>query len=51
MENDPPQCNESDYCVTRLIWERMRDKINEAVDSITLDKLIEDYYKLNNKNT
>ncbi|HEX3030250.1 MAG TPA: Rrf2 family transcriptional regulator, partial [Clostridia bacterium] len=50
MENDPTQCNESDYCVTRLIWERMRDKINEAVDSITLDKLIEDYYKLNNKN-
>ncbi len=50
MENDAPQCDESDYCVTRMIWERMRDKINEAVDSITLDKLIEDYYKLNNKN-
>jgi len=49
MEKDPTHCSKSDICVTRLIWERMRDKINELVDSITLTNLMEDYYKMNNK--
>ncbi len=47
MEKDPVDCTRSNGCVTKLIWERMRDKINEVVDSITLQDLVEEYKKAN----
>ncbi len=33
-------CQESDFCVTKLVWKRINDGINEAVDSLMLDQLI-----------
>jgi Rrf2 family transcriptional regulator, cysteine metabolism repressor len=47
-EIDPQECSRSEGCVTRLIWERIRDSINEVVDSITLQDLVNDFRKLNN---
>jgi Rrf2 family cysteine metabolism transcriptional repressor len=41
------ECNEWDCCVTRTVWKKIRDKINEVVDSITLQDLLTDYEKLN----
>ncbi|NLK21598.1 MAG: Rrf2 family transcriptional regulator [Epulopiscium sp.] len=41
------ECTEWDCCVTRLVWKKIRDKINEVVDSITLEDLLRDYEKLN----
>lgn len=49
MEEDPASCGRSEVCVTRFIWEKMRDKINEVVDSITLNDLIEEYKRINKK--
>lgn len=48
LEDDPIKCSKSDRCVTKMVWEKIRDKVNEAVDSITLADLIEEY-KLSNK--
>lgn len=48
-ENDPAECHRAEGCVTRLIWEKIRDSINGIVDSITLQDLVEDYKKINNK--
>ena len=36
----PDGCKESDFCVTKLVWKRINDGINEAVDSLMLDQLI-----------
>jgi Rrf2 family cysteine metabolism transcriptional repressor len=44
-----PECSNADYCVTRLIWEKIMDSINNVIDSITLDDMIQDYYRLKQK--
>lgn len=44
-----PECSNADYCVTRLIWEKIMDSINNVVDSITLNDMIQDYYRLKQK--
>ena len=49
-ELETMKCSKSEECITRTIWEKIRDKVNEVVDSITLADLIEDYYKMKNKN-
>jgi len=46
-EVDPTKCCRSESCVTKIIWEKIRDKVNEVVDSITLESLVEDYRKAN----
>ena len=43
VEEDPRECEKSDFCVTRVIWEKMRDSINNVVDSISLSDLTDDY--------
>lgn len=49
IEQEPFDCENAANCVTKRIWVKVRDKINEVVDSITLQDLVEDYKKLNNK--
>ncbi|MCX7842493.1 MAG: Rrf2 family transcriptional regulator [Clostridia bacterium] len=49
METDPAKCKRSDCCVTKFVWQKIRDSINEVVDSITLEDLINEYKKTNNK--
>ncbi|MFZ5989786.1 MAG: RrF2 family transcriptional regulator [Bacillota bacterium] len=48
VEEDPLKCAREEGCVTKIIWQRIRDKVNEVVDSITLADLIEEYRKLSN---
>ena len=33
-------CPGPEHCRTRFVWERLRDKINDVLDSITLDDMI-----------
>lgn len=35
----------NETCVTKAVWEKIRDSINEVVDNITLDELMNDYEK------
>jgi len=49
-EDEPVECAKADYCVTRIIWEKVRDSINEVIDSITLQDMLEDYKKINANN-
>lgn len=39
----PSGCDKADYCVTAPVWAKLRDKINEVVDSITIADLVLDY--------
>ncbi|MCR1897943.1 Rrf2 family transcriptional regulator [Irregularibacter muris] len=43
LEKDPRACTKSDLCVTRGIWEDIRNSINNVIDNITLADLVEDY--------
>ena len=49
MENDPVKCCREDICVTKFIWEKIRDSVNGVVDSITLNDLVQDYIKATQK--
>lgn len=44
-----PECTRAGYCVTRLIWEKIMDSINNVIDSITLKDMVNDYYELMQK--
>ena len=43
-------CSNADYCCTRMIYEKMRDSINDVVKSITLQDMIDDHLQLREKN-
>lgn len=49
-EEDPSSCSRFDLCITKNVWEKVRDSINEVLDSITLADMVEDAEKakLNN---
>lgn len=40
-ENGAP-CKESDQCISKLVWRRISDSINRAVDNLMLSDLLED---------
>lgn len=42
-ENGEYKCAQDSKCVTKSVWEKMRDGINNVVDGITLQELIDDY--------
>jgi len=42
MENEPTPCEKADECVTKIVWEKIRDRINDVVDSLTLQELLDE---------
>ncbi len=48
-EGEEDSCSKAEYCVTRLIWERMREAIDDVVRSTTLADMVEDQKMINNK--
>lgn len=48
--DDLMECSDSDLCVTRTVWKKIRDSINQVVDSTTLYDMILEQKLLENKN-
>ncbi|MBU5426714.1 Rrf2 family transcriptional regulator [Tissierella pigra] len=46
---DEHECSREDRCVTKQVWVRIKDSIDEVIDSITLQDMIDDENKLNGK--
>ncbi|MCR4434372.1 MAG: Rrf2 family transcriptional regulator [Clostridiales bacterium] len=42
-EDVQEKCTRSDTCVAKIIWEKIRDSVNDAVDSITIGSILEEY--------
>ena len=42
LTRDAGGCAGADWCVTKYVWKRINDAINQAVDSIMLDQLVEE---------
>ena len=36
----------ADYCVTKAYMEKMKDSINNVIDSITLKDMVNEYYRI-----
>ncbi|MGE5397717.1 MAG: RrF2 family transcriptional regulator [Chitinophagales bacterium] len=45
-ERDPENCERSDYCITRVLWTKVRDSIVEVLDSYSLTDLARESQKL-----
>ncbi|NMA84288.1 MAG: Rrf2 family transcriptional regulator [Epulopiscium sp.] len=49
IEDQEIDCDKSEFCVTKTVWMKVRDSINEVVDNITLEDLVEDYNKIHDQ--
>lgn len=47
--DDTSDCSRDDSCVTRLVWMKIKESIDEVIDSITLQDMLDDENKLNRK--
>jgi len=43
---DSEECAQAEYCVTRIIWDKMKKSIDEVVDTTTLQDMIDDYERM-----
>ncbi|HHX60867.1 MAG TPA: Rrf2 family transcriptional regulator [Epulopiscium sp.] len=48
-EDNTAQCTNHDRCITQEVWIKIRDGINDVVDSIMLETLVNDYEQANIK--
>ena len=44
LEANATSCKRSDVCITRPVWEKIRDSVIQTVDSMTLQDLCENPY-------
>ena len=47
---DKDSCQNSDSCVTKLVWEKMRDAMDNVMKSITLCDMVNNYNETHNIN-
>ena len=48
-ENTEKGCSGSQYCVTKYVWKRINDSIQDTVNNIWLSELVEDSRKIDYK--
>ncbi|TEB14414.1 HTH-type transcriptional regulator CymR [Pelotomaculum sp. FP] len=49
-EENPEQCSRADFCVTRVLWERVRESVAEVLDGTTLEDLCREAEKIRRSN-
>lgn len=49
LDENIGKCIKEDYCVTKNVWIKIRNSINDVIDSITLQDMVDDYI-ITNKN-
>lgn len=47
ISSQESSCESANLCVTKLVWQRINDSINNAVDTLMLSELVEESKKLN----
>ena len=46
LEQDPKECSKYQDCITRIVWEKIRDSIIKTTDSITLQDMCNEARKI-----
>ncbi|HPZ43391.1 MAG TPA: Rrf2 family transcriptional regulator [Bacillota bacterium] len=41
-EDDPEACDRAEFCVTKILWEKVRDAIASVLDNTTLEDLCQE---------
>jgi Rrf2 family transcriptional regulator, cysteine metabolism repressor len=49
IDADSDECRNQESCVTRLVWARIQESVNDVIDSTTLADMLEDQERINNK--
>lgn len=49
MDENDHDCSKHNYCVTRTIWEKIKESIDDVIDSITLQDMVDQHNDKNNK--
>lgn len=49
LDENTGKCLKEDFCVTKNVWIKIRNSINEVIDSITLQDMVDDFIKTNGK--
>lgn len=42
-------CDNVDCCATRLLWKKIKNSIDEVMESVTLQDIVNDYEEINAK--
>lgn len=42
LTNDDKECSEANLCVTKFVWKRISDSINEVVNGISLQDMVDE---------
>jgi Rrf2 family cysteine metabolism transcriptional repressor len=48
LDDQDHECIRADYCVTRLLWEKIKESIDSVINSISLQDLVDDYIRMGN---
>ena len=48
---DNASCDNIDCCATRLLWTKIKNSIDEVIESITLQDIVDDYNEMKYKNS
>ena len=43
---DSTECDNVDFCATRLLWEKIKNSIDEVMENITLQDIVDDYINM-----
>ena len=44
------ECDDIDFCATRLLWEKIKNSIDEVMKNITLQDIVDDYVRMKDEN-
>ncbi|MGO1368276.1 MAG: RrF2 family transcriptional regulator [Senegalia sp. (in: firmicutes)] len=47
IEGEPVECPKGEYCVTRGVWIKIRDSINDVIDTLTLQNMVDEQKDIN----
>jgi Rrf2 family cysteine metabolism transcriptional repressor len=48
LDDQDNECIRADYCVTRLLWEKIKESIDSVINSISLQDMVDDYNRMGN---
>lgn len=48
--NESKGCDESELCVTKFVWQKISESINQVVDNISLEDLMNEQFKIDELN-
>lgn len=49
VTGDDADCDKSDFCVTKTVWQKIKNSIDDVIDNVTLHDMVKDHNTHDNK--